>query len=456
MNPGKHEILAQSNTPSSRRARSPIALRHLSWAAAGGIALPVAFFFGVVTAFGTVQESSEPLVTQNTVVEALALQATAISATPDTDFWTEDRFERGDTFATLLERLGVDDVEADALRRAAGSSAPLRWLRPGTTVQAKVNAAGQLQSLWFIASRESIVTLERRPDGSGFIASEEAAPLQKQAVMKSGEIRSSLFAATDAADIPDSIATQIAEMFAGDVDFHRDLRRGDRFSVVYEMYRHAGREVKAGRVLAAEFVNNGKSFRAVWYPDAVRAGSTERGAYFTPEGKNLRKAFLRSPLEFSRVTSGFGMRMHPIQQRWRAHNGVDYAAPNGTRVRATGDGVVEFAGAQGGYGNLLVLRHAGGYTTWYAHLSGFAKGVSRGSRVSQGDVVAFVGATGWATGPHLHYEFRANGEHRNPLTIAFPAAQPLTPDRLPAFLQHANGLAAQLDMLRSSNLALLE
>jgi murein DD-endopeptidase MepM/ murein hydrolase activator NlpD len=445
MNHEKKRILSQSSGAQS----PPAGVHHLPWLVGGIVAFPVAFFFGVVTAFGTVREGTEPPVTQDTVIQALAIAPEEV--TPPTEYWAEERFERGDTFAALLERLGVADEEAERLRRSGG---PLRWLRPGTTVQARVNAGGELQAMWFMAGRDTLVTLQRSADG--FTVAEERAPLERQLLRKAAEVRSSLFAASDAADIPDSVATQIAEIFAGDIDFHRDLRRGDSFSVVYEMFYHAGRAVASGRVVAAEFVNNGRSFRAVWYPEAVRQGSTERGGYYTPEGKNLRKAFLRSPLEFSRVTSGFGMRMHPIQQRWRAHKGVDYAAPVGTRVRATADGVVEFVGVQGGYGKVLVLRHAGGYTTWYAHLNGFSKGLHRGARVSQSDVVAFVGQTGWVTGPHLHYEFRLHGEHRNPLTIAFPSAQPLTPDRFPGFLEHAQTLTAQLDLMRGSSLALLE
>jgi murein DD-endopeptidase MepM/ murein hydrolase activator NlpD len=221
--------------------------------------------------------------------------------------------------------------------------------------------------------------------------------------------------------------------------------------VVYEMFNHLGRPVKSGRVLAAEFVNQKKSYRAVWFQDA-----DGQGGYYTPEGKNLRKAFLRSPLEFSRVTSGFAMRFHPILQRWRAHKGIDYGAPAGTRVKATGDGVVEFVGRQGGYGNVIVLRHGGGVMTTYGHLRAFATGIRKGARVGQGDVIGFVGQTGLATGPHLHYEFQVNNQHRNPLTIAFPAAQPVAPERMAAFRAAAQPLAARLDLLATTNLALLE
>src|SRR5919201_3716383 len=279
---------------------------------------------------------------------------------------------------------------------------------------------------------------------AAFRAVEEQAPLETRVLMKASVIRSSLFAATDAVGVPDSIAMQLADVFGGDIDFYRDLRKGDRFTVVYELYHLGGRPVRAGRLLAAEFVNQGKVVRA------VRFGTS----YYAPDGRNLRKAFLRSPLEFSRVSSGFGMRMHPIQSKWRAHKGIDYAAPTGTRVRAVGDAVVEFAGVKGGYGNVVILRHNGQYSTVYAHLSRIA--VRRGARVAQNDTIGFVGQTGWATGPHLHYEFRIACQARNPMSVALPAALPLTAQDLPTFRNHAAPLIARLDLLANSNLALLE
>jgi len=257
-------------------------------------------------------------------------------------------------------------------------------------------------------------------------------------------IRSSLFAATDAVGVPDSIAMQLADVFSGDVDFYRDLRKGDHFTVVYEVYHLGGRPVRAGRLLAAEFVNQGRAIRAVHF------GSS----YYAPDGRNLRKAFLRAPLEFSRVSSGFGMRRHPIHSGWKAHKGIDYAAPIGTRVRAAGDGVVEFAGVKNGYGNVVILRHNGQYSTVYAHLSRI--GVRRGARVAQNDTIGLVGQTGWATGPHLHYEFRIAGQARNPLSIAMPSGLPVPAQSLAAFHAQAEPLVARLDLLANANVALLE
>lgn len=407
------------------------------------LALPA---FGVVAAFGTAQDG-ELLLPGTATVEPLSIDVEATLVPAPASFVREDRFLRGDTPAGLLSRLGVNSDDIQSLLRSR--TAPLRSLRAGMSVTAEVSAEGALLSLSYVSGKDSIVTLTR--EGEGFASTESRARFEAHTTLRSGTIRSSLFAAADAAGLPDSVAIQMAEIFGGDIDFHRDLRKNDRFSVVYEMLYLDGRAARAGRVLAAEFVNAGKSFRAVWH-----AGADGKGGYYAPDGKNLRKAFLRSPLEFSRVSSGFGLRMHPIMQQWRAHRGVDYAAPTGTRVRAVSDGTVDFAARQGGYGNMVVIKHQGQFSTAYAHLSAFAPGLRKGARVSQGDVIGFVGQTGWATGPHLHYEFRVAGEPRNPLAVVLPAAEPLGAQELAAFRALAAPLAAQLDLLATTNLAALE
>lgn len=372
------------------------------------------------------------------LVESLPIDAEqAVLASPAT-YIREEQFHRGDTLAGFLGRLGLEDAEITRLVRTRA----LRTLRPGTSVSAEVSAEGRLLSLSFLAGRDTLVSVV--PDGDGYRASEAVAPLETRIAMKSSVVRSSLFAASDAAGIPDAIAMQLADVFSGDVDFYRDLRQGDRFTVVYEMQMLRGRPVRAGRLLAAEFVNQGRTLRAIHY----------QTSYYTPDGKSLRKAFLRYPLEFSRVSSGFGMRRHPIRGGWRAHKGIDYAAPTGTRVRATADGLVEYAGRKGGYGNVVILRHNGQYSTLYGHLSRIT--VRRGARVAQNDTIGLVGATGWATGPHLHYEFRIAGQARNPLAIAMPAAQPVPREQLPAFDAVAEPLVARLDLAANANLALLD
>jgi murein DD-endopeptidase MepM/ murein hydrolase activator NlpD len=414
------------------------------------VALLTLPLFGAIGAFGTAPEA-QLLLPRTAIPEPLKIDFVEKVVQPATSFFREERFQRGDTIGGLLVRLGVNSEDSLKLLRAHAST--LRALRAGTTVDAELGSDGSLVSLTFFSGKDASTTITR--DGDGFKSAETRLSLDTRTVLKFGTIRSSLFAAADAAGLPDGVAIQLAEVFAGDIDFHRDLRKGDHFSVVFEMLYHEGRAVRAGRVLAAEFVNAGKSYRAVWYA-GVAGGESGKGGYYTPEGKNLRKAFLRSPLEFSRVTSGFGMRMHPIQQQWRAHRGIDYAAPNGTRVRSVGDGVVEFAGRQGGYGNMVVLRHSGQYSTAYAHLSRIAPGLHRGAHVAQGDTIGLVGQTGWATGPHLHFEFRIAGQARNPLAIALPAALPVAAAELPNFKRLAAPLAAQLDLIATGKLALME
>ncbi len=418
-------------------------LRRLRRLAASAVPL-----FGMVAAFGTVQKASEPVPFQ-TVIETLDLQATLLHDAKPVAYVREEPYPGIGSIATFLARLGTQDGEAGDLLRSSQAARSLRLLQPGTTVGAKVDDQGTLRSLWFLTGNEWLVSIDRL--GEGFGVSREQIPLTREIEMKSGEIGSSLFAATDAAGVPDNVATQFAEIFAGDVDFYRDLRRGDRFAVVFESFRNGGRNVRTGKVLAAEFSTRKKTYRAVWFQDPWG-----KGGYYTPEGQNLRRAFLRSPIEFSRVTSRFGLRNHPIFQQWRAHRGVDYAAPAGARVRATGDGIVQFAGRRGGYGNLVIVDHHGGYRTYYAHLSGFAKGVKGGRRVDQSDVIGYVGQTGWVTGPHLHYEFHVRDQYRDPLTMKFPSADPIAKDELTAFGRQAEPLVARLELLKNTNLALLE
>ncbi len=418
------------------------------WRLALAVALPLV---GMVAAFGIAPGTDAEPVIRTHVVQEIALPLDLAAGRPGEEaYWREDRIQRGDTLAGLLARLGADDAEAVEFLRKERSAKSLYQLVPGRTVRAQATAEGRLMALRYQGGGKVLDV--RRQDG-GLTVTEQPVALERRILMKSGEIRSSLFAATDDAGLADAVAMQVADIFSTDIDFHRDLRRGDRFTVVYEMLYDMGEPVRSGRLLAAEFVNQGKTYQAVWFEYA--AG---HGGYYTVEGRNIRKAFLRSPLEFSRITSGFSRgRFHPILQRWRAHNGIDYGAPTGTRIRATGDGVVEFAGRHaGGYGNLVVLRHQSKYTTWYGHLSGFASGVRKGARVAQGSVIGYVGATGLATGPHLHYEFRINDVHQNPLRVVLPEAPPIGPEQKAAFAAAAEPLAQRLALLRGIQLARLD
>lgn len=399
-------------------------------------------FVGVMAAFGIAPDTVTDTVVRKNVVEELALPALPVIDTSGETYWREARIERGDTIASILQRLQIDETGSALLLQYAREARSLYRLVPGRTVRARTTADGRLLALRYLNGAQLLKIDQNGRDA--LQVWEGPADVETRVQMSSGEIASSLFAATDTAGMPDAVAVQIADVFSTDIDFHRDLRRGDRFAAIYEVQYHQGEPVKSGRLLAAEFTNQGKTLHAVWFqsPDG-------EGGYYTLDGKNIRKSFLRSPLEFSRISSGFTRgRFHPILKKWRAHTGVDYAAPTGTRVKTTGNGVIEFAGRRGGYGNLVIVRHQSKFTTWYGHLSRFAPGIQRGKRVSQGDVIGFVGSTGLATGPHLHYEFRINNVYQDPLRVAMPPAPPLAPQYRAAFDEATRPMSNRLALLR--------
>ncbi len=419
--------------------------RRRGWALLAAIPL-----FGVAAAFGIAPDTETRPLELRTVIESIQIPS-AEAIDDGSHFVREERVTRGDTVSAVLSRLDIRDASAIEFIRNDRGMRPLHQLAPGRAVRAKTGIEGDLHWLEYATGQGTVLRLERG-EGGRFAASEQALELERRIEMKSGEIRSSLFAATDAANLPDAIATQMAEMFSSDIDFHRDLRRGDTFTVVYESFYHQGERVRVGRVMAAEFLNGRRVFQGVWF-------ETEpgQGGYYTPGGLSLRRAFLRSPLEFSRISSGFSnARYHPILQEMRAHRGIDYAAPIGTPIKAVANGTVDFVGRQGGYGNLVILAHANNVTTVYGHLNSFAASVRKGARVNQGDVIGTVGMTGLATGPHLHFEFRIAGVHMDPLKVAMPEALPITNALRPAFEQTTAQYSEQLRILRGSNLARLE
>jgi murein DD-endopeptidase MepM/ murein hydrolase activator NlpD len=336
-----------------------------------------------------------------------------------------------DTADTLLKRLGLFDSTAAAYLRSNKELHKSLLGRTGRVVSVDANDSHQLLKLtarWVNKaedSKGSDNTFQRlviEKTDTGFVTSQVTVPLQATQALGSATISSSLFAATDEANIPDAVAEQLAEIFSGQIDFRRSLRKGDRLSVVYEDLQADGESMRSGKVLSAEFVNNGKSNQAVLFQDVASI----KGQYYTFDGQSLRKAFLASPLEFTRMSSGYGIRVHPITNDKRAHKGIDYAAPTGTPIRTVGDGVVEFASTQRGYGNVIEIKHRDGKSTLFAHLSRID--VTKGQKVEQGDIIGAVGSTGFSTGPHLHFEFRIDGEHRDPLTIVAEGggAAPLT------------------------------
>jgi len=410
-----------------------------------------------VTAFGIAPlapDASE--LPKRTVVETLAAPDIESQldelATHSIGLTRAEATRSSDTPDSLLKRAGAFDPAAAAFLRADPAGRRIFQGRAGKMVHLTADASGQVQKIVvrFPAERAEqqgthFTRLTVTRDGARFNVRTETAPLQTQIALGSGSIRTSLFAATDDANVPDAIASQMADMFSGDIDFHRELRKGDRFSIVYETLTADGEPVTwdggVGRLLAGEFTNNGRTYSAVWFKDSA----TGKGSFFGFDGQSKRRAFLASPMEFSRITSGFAMRFHPIMQTWRQHNGVDYGAPTGTAVRAVGDGMVEMAGWQNGFGNVVQVRHAGDRSTVYAHLSRID--VKKGQRIEQGQKLGAVGMTGWATGPHLHFEFRVGGRHMDPRTIARASEAVTLPNYAKSqFLQTVASVKTQLSV----------
>jgi len=384
---------------------------------------------GGAFAIASIESNSNDVVVRE-ILEDLALPQAqqpllALPVKPLTLFRTTTT-RSNDTADTLLKRLGLFDSAAAAFLRSNKELHQILLSRPGRLVSVEASESHGLQKLtarW--VPKDGVDTFQRLSiarTAAGFESRLETLPLASVQALGSATISSSLFAATDEASIPDAVAVQLAEIFSGQIDFRRSLRKGDRLSVVYEDLQADGESMRSGKVLSAEFVNNGKSNQAILFQEA----GASRGSYYSFDGNSLRKAFLASPLEFTRMSSGYGIRVHPITKDKRAHKGIDYAAPTGTPIRTVGDGVVEFAGVQRGYGNVIEIKHRADMTTVFAHLSRID--VKKGQRVTQGDKIGAVGSTGFSTGPHLHFEFRVDGEHRDPLTLVAEGggAQPLS------------------------------
>ena len=408
-----------------------------------GFALLFGLALSVVTAFGIAPGVATSDLSLTLVRDPVDLPELQPAAEQTQRYVSQERVMRGDTVAALFDRLGVSDRKAlEFLKTDATGKMIFRQLVPGRMLQAETGIDGELLALRYFVSASSLLEANRTP--AGIKTRQRAISEEPRLVYKSATIRSSLFAATDAAGIPDAVAMQLARVFATDIDFHSDLRKGDRFSVVYEMIYDSGELIAPGRILAAQFVNDGRVHHAIHFRDDEGVDG-----YYSLDGSNRAKAFLRSPVEFSRVSSGFGARFHPIFKNWRAHTGVDFAAPKGTRVLATADGHVISAGYRGGYGNAVEIRH-GSITTLYAHLSGFAGGIRAGARVRQADPIGYVGSTGYATGPHLHYEFKIGGVHQDPLRVALPKAEPVPARLRSQFQQVANQARATIDLVSTA------
>jgi murein DD-endopeptidase MepM/ murein hydrolase activator NlpD len=361
-----------------------------------------------------------------------------------------DAMRASDSAESLLSRLGVNDSGAGAYLRKDPTFRSQLLGHAGRSVTVEASASHALDKLsarWPAADNASFsrLVVERTAQG-GFTSRLETAPLVATTRLASATVRSSLFLAADEARIPDPVVAQIIQIFSGEIDFDRALHAGDRLSVVYEALEADGEPMRAGRILSAEFTNNGQPHQAMWFQEPGH-----KGGYYTLDGKSLEASYLASPMEFSRVTSSFKMRFSPILHRWKAHLGIDYGAAIGTPVRTVGDGIVVFAGEQNGFGNIVIIKHNNTDETVYAHLSRID--VRPGQGVTQGQHVGAVGMTGWATGPHLHFEFRVNGVHRNPVEIARRSeAVAITADARPAFERLARSMRSQLAAAQASDL----
>jgi murein DD-endopeptidase MepM/ murein hydrolase activator NlpD len=373
-------------------------------------------------------------------------------------FIREARVQRGEPIGTLLQRMGVGDAGAEKFLRTDPAARPLVRLAPGRFVQANVDVNGRLNWLRAYSSADDnastgstrVITVTRDDAAKGgFAIGESQVALERRVELRSGEIQVSFFAAADAADIPDSVAQQMIDALESEIDFHRNLRRGDSFRAIYEGLYAGSEYVRPGRLLAVEFINQGKAVEAFWLDDG-----SKHGGFYALGGRSMKRAFLRSPLEYTRMSSGFSnSRSHPVFGYDAAHRGIDYSAPSGTKVRTVAGGTVEFAGWQRGYGNIVEIRHDEKHATLYAHLNGFVPGVVKGARVAQGDLVGFVGATGWATGPHLHFEIKIRGAQVNPLTADLPGAEPLAESQRDALAATAAPLREQLALLERIRVA---
>lgn len=378
--------------------------------------------------------------TEPVTVSGLQAQAEALDLR-DLKLLRSDTTRSADTPESLLRRLGLTDPEAARFLRQ-NTQARDALSRAGRTVSAEANDNQQLIQMTVRWLRNETDDQFQRwvltRSAQGLSARLETVPMTASIRMSGGTVASSLYAASDEARLPDNVVSQLTDIFSSQIDFHKTLRKGARFAVVYEVLEADGEPLRAGKVLSAEFINGNKTYEAVWFQEPGKKGN-----YYAFDGSSLRRAYLASPVPFSRKTSGFSMRLHPIFQTLQAHRGVDYAAPSGTPAHSVGDGVVEFAGVQGGFGNVVIVRHGNKHSTVYAHLSRI--NVRKGQTVTQGQVVGAVGSTGWSTGPHLHFEFRVNGVHVDPQTIIQQAqSAPIAPSARNAFNQNAQASRAQL------------
>jgi len=434
---GPHPVATRLKPVAAFLARHP---RKITATVGGGLLAVAGGAFAVASLGPDPAELPVSNYTESVLVPSLTSQAEALDL-HDLKLLRSDTTRASDSPESLLRRLGVVDPDAARFMR----SQPLvrdALSRPGRSVSAETTDQQQLTQLTVRWLRNDTDTqfqrlvLERVENS--LTARVETVPMTASIRVSGGTVSSSLYAASDEARLPDTVINQLTDIFSSQIDFHRTLRKGARFGVVYEVLEADGEPLRTGKVLSAEFVNGDKTYQAVWFQEPG-----QKGSYYSLDGKSLRRAYLAAPVAYSRKTSGMGMRLHPIFQTLQVHKGVDYAAPSGTPTYTVGDGVVEFAGVQGGYGNMVIVRHANNHSTVYAHLSRIQ--VRKGQSVTQGQVIGAVGSTGWSTGPHLHFEFRVNGVYTDPQRIIQQAqSAPISPAARSAFVRQADAARLQL------------
>ena len=351
--------------------------------------------------------------------------------------WQDQKVRSGDTLSHIFKRVGLSSRDVYEVMAGKGEVDLLKKIHPGQTMRFDIEEQ-KLVALEYVMSRTDSLMIEQSENG--YVAEMQIKEMVPFTSYAEGTIDSSLFLAAQKAGLSEGLTMELANIFGWDVDFVLDIREGDSFRVIYQEMHLDGEKVKDGEILAAQFTNQGNTFTAIRYETSDRGAS-----YFTPEGDSMRKAFLRSPISFARISSHFNLkRKHPVLHTIRAHKGTDYAASRGTPIKATGDGKVIFAGVKGGYGKVVILQHGQKYRSLYAHMNNYARGIRSGTRVKQGQTIGYVGSTGLATGPHLHYEFYVNGAVRNPVTVKLPHAEPIAKQDKDAFLTVAQQMVGQL------------
>ncbi len=356
------------------------------------------------------------------------------------------KIKKGESLSAIFNKLGLSKTDLHHIIHANELGKQFASITPGKELIAKTDLDGQLLALSY--KKNSIDTLEATRIQDDFDVELLSKPIERKTTSAQTTINSSLFLDGKEAGLSDKTIMQLADIFAWDIDFALNLRKGDTFTVVYEKLFVDGKEIDVGNILSAEFVNRGHTYTAVRFETKVGDAS-----YFSPNGKNMRKAFLRTPVDFARISSPFNLkRKHPVLNRIRAHKGVDYAAKTGTPIKTTGDGKIVFRGRKGGYGRVVIVQHGQKYSTLYAHMSNYKKGQKVGSQVKQGQTIGYVGKSGLATGPHLHYEFRVNGVHRNPITVKLPQSNPIKKSLLAEFKKQSQFLLDQLNRAKAQTL----